>query len=251
MKERILEELKRIEQEMDIKILYACESGSRAWGFPSHDSDFDIRFIYVHKRDWYLSIDDKKDSFADVGKVLDFGGWELRKVLKLFRTTNSSLYEKLQSPIVYREEDGFREGLLSLVDSYYDPVKGLYHYLSLARNFMKDELQSDEVKLKKLFYCFRSVLAAEWIKRYNEVPPMELKDLRVLVASSEVNQWIDEMLVLKLAGDESLLIERNDSINAYLNEMMDEVDRYVKSLSKRERSPSDELNKLFRQWISN
>ncbi|MCL2624210.1 MAG: nucleotidyltransferase domain-containing protein, partial [Planctomycetaceae bacterium] len=108
MNPSISDALRDIERKHDCRVLHACESGSRAWGFPSPDSDYDIRFIYVHRRNWYLRLNESRDThewFAPGD--LDFSGWELRKALRLFRTCNLSLNEHLQSPIIYEKDDDF------------------------------------------------------------------------------------------------------------------------------------------------
>jgi hypothetical protein len=103
MKSRILKKLIEIEKNNDVKVIYACESGSRAWGFASEDSDYDVRFIYVHSKDWYLTIADKRDVIEiPFDGDLDINGWDIRKSLKLLRKSNSPLLEWLSSPIKYR-----------------------------------------------------------------------------------------------------------------------------------------------------
>ncbi|MBS4161445.1 nucleotidyltransferase domain-containing protein, partial [Klebsiella pneumoniae] len=102
MNQRINEELANIENMNHVKILFAVESGSRAWGFPSQDSDYDVRFIYVHQKDWYLSIDEKRDVIErPIHESLDISGWELTKALRLFRKSNPPLLEWLSSEMVY------------------------------------------------------------------------------------------------------------------------------------------------------
>ena len=101
IKKRIDEELEAIESQNNVKILYACESGSRAWGFPSKDSDYDIRFIYIHRTEWYLRVDNSR--LRDViekpiDDELDVSGWELRKALILFKKSNPAFIEWLNSP---------------------------------------------------------------------------------------------------------------------------------------------------------
>jgi uncharacterized protein len=94
MKQKIIEEIKKIEGTYKVKVLYACESGSRAWGFPSKNSDYDVRFIYIHEEDWYLSIDQKRDVIElPINDLLDINGWELTKALRLFRKSNPPLLE--------------------------------------------------------------------------------------------------------------------------------------------------------------
>ncbi len=249
MKEQILIALKKIEEEHNVTILYACESGSRAWGFPSQDSDFDVRFVYVHRRDWYLSIDDHKDTITDVGKVLDFSGWELRKTLKLFRGVNSSFLEKLQSPVIYREEVGFREELWKIAPLYYKPVAGIYHYLTQAHKIMEDELRTEQVKLKRYFYVIRGVLAVKWIQEYDEIPPMQLKDLRAVLKNEEISTWIDAMLVLKSKGNECLLVDRDEALNNYLEKALEDGKGYAKTLLPKAKQSSDKMNEILRKWI--
>ncbi len=99
MKAKIKNYLSELEQEKDIEILFACETGSRAWGFPSPDSDYDVRLIYKHHKDWYLSLSEGKDSiefFLDNNEI-DISGWELRKSLRLLWKSNASILERIQT----------------------------------------------------------------------------------------------------------------------------------------------------------
>ena len=57
MKPIILSKLRQIGQEENVTLLHAVESGSRAWGFPSPDSDYDVRFIYYRPLSFYLSLE--------------------------------------------------------------------------------------------------------------------------------------------------------------------------------------------------
>ena len=105
MEQLIHSRLIEIEAKNAIKIVYACESGSRAWGFPSANSDYDVRFIYIRPVDWYLSIYEKRDVIEyPIDEQLDISGWDLKKALQLLRKTNPPLLEWLGSPIVYLEE---------------------------------------------------------------------------------------------------------------------------------------------------
>jgi len=128
VKEIIFEKLKAIEYQFDVRIRYACESGSRAWGFASPDSDYDVRFVYVHKADYYLSIDDQRDVIeVPINDLLDINGWELRKALRLFRKSNAPLYEWLQSPIVYSADSNFVSNMKALMPTYFSPRAGMHH----------------------------------------------------------------------------------------------------------------------------
>ncbi len=130
----ITEQLDRLEREEQIRILYACESGSRAWGFPSQDSDYDVRFLYIRRPEWYLSIFDKRDVIErPISEKLDIGGWDLRKALNLYRKSNPPLLEWLQSPIRYSEKYGVAEQLRGIASLAFSPKSCVYHYFHMAR----------------------------------------------------------------------------------------------------------------------
>ncbi|HEY2582378.1 MAG TPA: nucleotidyltransferase domain-containing protein, partial [Mucilaginibacter sp.] len=138
------EKLDELEKDNHIRILYACESGSRAWGFPSPDSDFDVRFIYARTKNDYLGIHETKDVIdLPVNDVLDIGGWDIKKALKLFLKSNGPLYEWLQSPIIYKDDSGFTDELRKLMPRYFSSRACGNHYLSMALNTVNNDLQTD------------------------------------------------------------------------------------------------------------
>jgi len=243
MKAIILEKLKYIEHQFEVRILYASESGSRAWGFASTDSDYDVRFIYVHKMDYYLSIDDNRDVIElPISDVLDISGWELRKALRLFRKSNAPLYEWLQSPIVYAADPNFVGVMKSLMSSNFSTRAAMHHYLSMARRVFESELSGEMVKLKRYFYALRPVLAAKWIADMKSFPLMEFKSLSVLMPD-RISALVNELLSIKVKVDESFVIERKSDINAFIEESI----RYCEArVPLAKNSDNDvELNKLF------
>ncbi|WP_373544445.1 nucleotidyltransferase domain-containing protein [Chamaesiphon sp.] len=178
----IASELQQIASIEQIVILYACESGSRAWGFPSPDSDYDVRFIYLRPLEWYLSILDRPDTIdLPVNSLLDINGWDLRKALKLFKGSNSAIYEWIQSPLIYQAHSEIGNELLSLGHNYYSPRAGIHHYLNMTINCYREYLQLDFVKLKKYFYALRPILAAKWIVTHQTFPPMIFSELLNLI----------------------------------------------------------------------
>ena len=125
--------LANIESERKVRVLYACESGSRAWGFASRDSDYDVRFVYVHVRDWYVSVDDRRDVIElPLADDLDISGWELRKALRLLKKSNPPLLEWLKSPIVYQSDPDFMAEFGELAAKFYSPRRCFAHYLHLS-----------------------------------------------------------------------------------------------------------------------
>lgn len=238
-----------LERTHGVRILYACESGSRAWGFASPDSDYDARFIYVQERDNYLSIRDRKDVLErPVDAVLDIGGWDVRKALQLFLKTNSTLYEWLQSPIVYKEEGDLARTLRGWMDRYYSRRAGCHHYFSMARNVFEQELQGERVKLKKYFYVLRPLLACSWIAQKGEVPPMEFGILRTQVADAGWQATVDDLLAQKAVSDEKRLIEPVGLLQEWIGENLALVKDAGDAIAAVSHDPG-ELDILFRKTI--
>jgi uncharacterized protein len=248
MKEIIVEKLRAIEHQFDVKILYACESGSRAWGFASPDSDYDVRFIYVHRMDHYLSIDERRDVIElPIEDVLDINGWELRKALRLFRKSNAPLYEWLQSPIVYTADHTFVAEMKALMSSNFSTRSAMHHYLSMAKGVFERELSGEMVKLKKYFYALRPILAAKWIADAESVPPMDFKSLRELLPA-RMNILVDELLSIKGKVDERFLVEKNWEVNAFMEECIHYCEARV-PVANSNRDDA-ELNELFKRSVT-
>ncbi|WP_342476620.1 nucleotidyltransferase domain-containing protein [Paenibacillus sp. FSL H7-0350] len=249
----IHKQLKQIEQEEQVTILYACESGSRAWGFPSQDSDYDVRFIYVHRPEWYLSIWDARDVIErPINNMLDINGWDLRKALKLFHKSNPPLLEWLQSPIQYAEKFSVAEQLRGISPYTFSPKSCMYHYLNMAKGNYRDYLQGEQVKIKKYFYVLRPVLACEWIHRYGEMPPMAFEVLveRLIPRDSELWKVVQRLLARKKSGEELDLEPRLSAINEYLEEQLQELEKTAAAyLSVKTDNRDRGLDALFRDAL--
>jgi len=249
MRTTILAKLRELEAQQHIKILYACESGSRAWGFASPDSDFDVRFIYARRADDYLSIAEVRDVIElPINEILDIGGWDIKKALKLFLKSNAPLYEWLQSPIIYFKDDDFVSELHSLMPKYFSPRAGANHYLSMAINTVENDLQKNEVKLKKYFYALRPILACKWIIDKQECPPMEFGILRTLITEIELQTSIDDLLESKSKSDEKALISKIPMMDAWLVRTIEECKIGVLAFEP-EKHTVEELNTVFRKYI--
>lgn len=248
MIEEIKKELARLEEQHEIKILLAVESGSRAWGFASTDSDWDVRYIYVHKLDWYLRIDQYKDSQEEIlANDIDLAGWELRKALGLFRKSNPPMLEWLRSPIVYLEQFSTADRLRELSEKYFNPRSCMYHYLSMAKGnfneFLKDR---DLVKIKKYFYVLRPVLACDWIENEKSFPPMEFDRLvESQVKDADVRSAIDNLLVRKMAGEELREEPRIDVLNDLLAEKIKYFSDFVGEIDTVDKPQTEMLDELF------
>jgi predicted nucleotidyltransferase len=251
MIEEIKKELTRLETEHEIKILLAVESGSRAWGFASEDSDWDVRYIYIHRLEWYLKIDEQKDSQEEIlPNDLDLSGWELKKALRLFRKSNPPMLEWLRSPIIYREQFSTAEKLRELSERYFNPKSCMYHYLSMAKGNFKEFLQREKVRTKKYFYVLRPVLACDWIKNRNAFPPMEFeKLLDSEVTDAKIRREIDELLKRKIAGDELKEEPKIEILNDFLEEKIRFYNQFVDEIEMSAKPDTNSLDGLFKETL--
>ncbi|GHV81402.1 hypothetical protein AGMMS49944_31930 [Spirochaetia bacterium] len=241
-----------IEKQHRVKILYAVESGSRAWGFESADSDYDVRFIYVHEKNWYLNILPKRDVIEyPIVDEFDYSGWDLRKTLFLLNKSNPVLFEWLKSPIVYYRDDYFYGIMEQLAKDYFSPISSVYHYLHMAGGNYRQYLQTDTVKIKKYFYVLRPILACLWIEKYNEVPPMEFEKLLALVEDQTVLARINELLVRKKAGLEMGLEPKLDMLNSFIDEKMEHLEKCVHGFNPRKKPRQEQLEHGFVHIIEN
>lgn len=204
MRERIRIQLEHIEASENIKIVYACESGSRAWGFPSTDSDYDVRFLYVQPMERYLSIEETRDLIeCPTDGELDISGWDLRKALKLFAKSNPPLMEWLGSPIVYLERYTVANRMRELAPIYYSSTSCAHHYYHMAQGNYREYLKGSEVWTKKYFYVLRPLLAIRWIEKGLGIVPTDFNVLvDTLVTEPVLKREIGTLLEAKRAGAE-------------------------------------------------
>lgn len=207
--EAIVRRLDTAERKNGVRVLYACESGSRGWGFASEDSDFDVRFIYVHMPDWYLGIapEEKRDVLelgieqTPVGE-LDINGWELRKALKLFRISNPPLLEWLSSPIIYRERGLLATRLREIAPLCVSPIRIWCHYRSLMEK-SRARYGKRRPTLKTWFYTLRPLLAMRWIEERRGIPPMRFdRLLDGVITCPALRVELDELVDIKKRGGE-------------------------------------------------
>lgn len=256
VKSEILRRLRAAEAEHNVTILYACESGSRAWGFASPDSDYDVRFIYAHPVDWYLSFDvERRRDVIEypIEDEIDCGGWDVRKALYLFSRTNGALLEWLKSPIKYMEVGPLADGLRRLESRAANRRALCYHYSHMARGNAREYLLKDQARLKKYFYVLRPLLAIRYIESHDQPPPIEFASLVAAVAPEQIMPAIAKLLELKKNSSELGLGPPIAEINEFIAA---ETERHGESFKGQGRPDlqegvvvRSELNKLFREVI--
>ena len=225
----IKEKLNEIEHAENVRVIMAVESGSRAWGFESPDSDYDVRFIYVRRAEDYIKLKPVRDVIEwQLDEIYDIDGWDLQKALRLLHDSNPTLHEWCNSPIVYKENelaDPFRE----LVKTCFLPKKAIYHYIHMAESAYNNYLTGDEVRIKKYFYALRPILAAKWVASEKTAPPMMFGDLVDSMLEPELKPEVEALLEIKKRtaelGTAPKIAVLDDYINTKLSELRAAADR--------------------------
>jgi predicted nucleotidyltransferase len=256
-REAVLDALSRIERDHGVVIIFACESGSRGWGFSSPDSDYDARFIYMHRREWYLTVNERTgpgQSQRDVIELpvdddLDVSGWDLRKALRLLSKSNPTLSEWMRSPIVYREHPVIAEQLRTLSASFYSRVAAWHHYRSMAVASFRGYLRGERIRTKKYLYAIRPVLACQWIEQSDAPPPMAFENLLDrLLPSGNVREAIDRLLIVKRASKEIADGPRIPTISEFIEHEISRLELASPLLPGRSGSDA-ELDDFLRQVL--
>lgn len=245
----ITDALTKIEETFDVKILHAIESGSRAWGFPSADSDFDVRIIYLHPRDWYLSVFEGRDVIEQpISGDLDIGGWDLRKALRLLSSGNAVVHEWLASPIVYQQERECIEKLKNLATEAFDPRAAFYHYLAMAAKKL-DVAADNQPTAKQVLYGIRTLLCAQWVLDLSTAPPMLFSELltRYIPQTSSEFQAITNIVLLKAAGSENDVVAELEPLLQYARDWVEALK--VKEAPQTRKLQTDYLDACFREIL--
>lgn len=245
MEELIKTNLREIEEKENVKILHCVESGSRAWGFASPDSDYDVRFIYVRPKEFYLRLDKTRDVIEwQLDDTLDINGWDISKALSLLYKSNPTLFEWNSSPIVYKTTQEW-EPIAAIINKYFVAKSGLYHYLSTAKHNYREYLRGETVRLKKYFYVLRPLLACKWILAEGTPPPMLFSNLIDKYLENSIRADVLELLYLKMHKPEVAEGKRFEKINDYLDKSVPEIEEEIKNLPSTHEQTWDELNQVF------
>ena len=245
MEDLIKEKLNEIEQRENCRILLAVESGSRAWGFASPDSDYDVRFIYVRPKENYLKLEQVRDVIElPINDELDINGWDVDKTLKLLHKSNPTVFEWFSSPIVYKTTN-FAERFKPIMLHYFSSKSGLWHYLHRAEGNYREYLKGDMGKAKKYFYVLRPILACRWILKKGTPPPMLFSELMESQLPDYLEETVRDLLELKINSPEIKLIPKIDILNDYMDRSITEVKEQIEQLPKETAHGWKELDELF------
>jgi predicted nucleotidyltransferase len=245
MKEIINKKIYEIEKSENIRILHAAESGSRAWGFAAPNADYDVRFIYIRPKEFYLRLDKTNDFIEwQLDETLDINGWDLQKALRLLYKSNPALFEWNNSPIVYKTTKEWA-AVHNIIDEYFILKPGLYHYLSMAKGNYREYLKNDMVKLKKYLYVIRPILACKWILDKRCPPPVKFIELIDSELENEMRPIVDDLLERKINEPEKSLVKRIDRLNEYIDINLTTLKEIVNSMPNETKPDWSKLNELF------
>lgn len=255
IQKEIQENLDAIERKYEVKILLAIESGSRAWGFASPDSDYDVRFIYMHRAEEYLRIDPVKDVIEwQLDEVLDINGWDVKKALLAFARGNPNVMEWANSPIIYRKADEW-DALKETILRYFSEKSALCHYYGTANHTLQGFLTGDRIRYKKYFYALRPLLCCRWIERYHKIPPMEFERLLSMfetpddVLTNELYAEIRELLARKAGTEEKDLNPQMPVIIDFIREECARQKQLSEAAPDDHRHDYGEINEAFRNLL--
>lgn len=250
MEKIIISKLKEIEEKEKVKIILAVESGSRAWGFESIDSDYDVRFIYIRPIEDYLKLEPIRDVIEwQLDDVLDINGWDIKKTLKLLYKSNPTVFEWLESSIIYSEKEEAKV-LRALSKKYYDKKKLLYHYWHMAKMHYDNYLKEENVKLKKYFYALRPLLAASYIIKNDKPALINFDDLVEEELPKSLKPYVSELLKMKKSTKEIDNVKQIPELNKYIEEQLEYFKNKADELSVNEKN-WDELNEMFINLVKN
>ena len=249
MHEIIRSELQKIEQQYGVRVLHAVESGSRAWGFASPDSDYDVRFVYVRPGADYLRLDEPRDVIEwKLDEVLDINGWDLRKAMKQFARGNATLYEWSYSPVVYLTTPEW-EIIRDTAKAYFSEKAAVHHYYGTAMTTYSGYLTGEQIRYKKYFYALRPLLAAIWIERTHQIPPVLFDELMKMDMEPELRTEIEDLLERKKVTTEGEHNPQIPAIQAFIQEELQRQKSISNALPDDRNTDWSALNRCFVQII--
>lgn len=249
IQQQIQQKLDDLQQHQNCKLLLAVESGSRAWGYASTTSDYDVRCIYYYPQERYLAVRLPRDTVEwELNDVYDINGWELRKALGLALKSNLTVYEWADSPIVYRTSPWHRE-LRSVLLSVMRPRMLASRYLGMAASTIHRYLMRDEVPYKQYFYALRPLLAARWVMQERQPAPVPFADLRHLLPD-DMQGVTDELLLARNSTTEKAVGPAHPAADAFISRELAALDAKLQNMPDEPEPDTAPLDDFFRRVVA-
>ncbi|MDX8364537.1 nucleotidyltransferase domain-containing protein [Cytobacillus sp. IB215665] len=245
MRAQIISELEHIERDEQVKIIFACEAGSRAWGLQSNDSDFDVRFFYIHHTDWYLSIEHKRDVInKPISDLLDISGWDIRKALQLYKKSNPSIFEWLKSSIIYAEHDQVMKDFRKMIPYAFSEKKCMYHYLHMAKRNYHNILSKESVTAKQYLQIIQPLLCCKWIEMYHSPPSGQFRKIMYATIPKEgLIEEIANLIYMKRKG--IIEVGNSKTLVQFIEQQLITIERVVQTQLASKCEKYEPFNQIF------
>ncbi|MCD8054768.1 MAG: nucleotidyltransferase domain-containing protein [Lachnospiraceae bacterium] len=245
IKQEIIKTLTLIEEREHVRILLAVESGSRAWGVESPDSDYDVRFIYVRTMEDYLRLESCRDVIEwQLDEVFDISGWDLRKVLIQVHKGSAGIFEWATSPVIYKMTDMWQE-IYEVCKPYFSIKAAWMHYLGLARGTWAKYLQEESVSYKKYIYALRPLLACRSIESGQGIPPVHFEELQRQNLPEELQKAVSDMLAVKKEGTEATRNPHMPMLDAFIEQEIRRFETFAGRMEDDRKKDWGPLNRIF------
>ena len=222
MKDKIMTLLHDLERQHNIRILMAVNYGSRCFGYSSSESDWDVRFIYVHQPEWYFSIAKTEDviEMMIAEDHLDIEGYDLKKALNLLARTNPIESDWLHANDYYILDKDFLHNMLAFESQCYNRHHAMYHFYSISVKHNQRYLDK-EVTLKRFIYYMRGLLSCRWVEQNGSHPPVNVDELidATITDNESVKAKAHRMLELKRTGKSHDMAIVDDELANYVFDM--------------------------------
>ena len=245
----IQQKLSEIERTHGVRVIFACESGSRAWGFASADSDYDVRFVYARRVGDYLRLEKTRDVIEyELNEVYDINGWDIQKLLRLLAKSNPVIFEWTDSPIVYRTSAEW-ERVRAILSDFASEKRLLYHYLSMAKNNIRSYFKADSVILKKYLYVLRPILACEWVLEKHSPPPTMFSALCDAVLPAELADSVSHLLEVKKNASEKATGAHIQPLDDFIFAQIAKVEEIVRAMPNERTADWGKLDAVFAEIV--
>ena len=249
MKQTILEELDRIEAERGVRVLLAVESGSRAWGMASADSDHDVRFVYVRTIDDYLRLEETRDVIEwRLDEKLDVNGWDIVKFLRLLRGSNPSAFEWLASDIIYRESPDFA-AVREVARECFSPVASAFHFLGIAKERERVNVGREMIRVKSYLYAVRAILAARYVLDNGKPSPVLIDELTSSELEPEYEGIVSMLTKVKRTGDEKIEVARMPGLDDWIEREGARLAERARAMDAPQKIEWSRLDGIFRELV--
>ncbi|MRG73907.1 nucleotidyltransferase domain-containing protein [Alphaproteobacteria bacterium HT1-32] len=259
----IMSRLSAVEQSRHVRVLFAVESGSRAWNMHSPNSDYDVRFIYVHEPSWYWSFKDGRDVIEDLDREadIDLSGWELRKAVRLMMKGNAVIQEWFRSDITYRTDTDFQREMLQLLSLIERRYALTNHFFNISKRIFRERVKDQPApKLKAYLYTIRPLLQYLWVANQPEqfdhqviLPPISILQLvNENPVPDNVRQEILRLVEEKKAGSETSASLSRPILNSYIEDIIENptgLNNKPSPAARLSKQAVQESDRFLTRWI--